>query len=53
MESENDLFIEDYDLKTESIFRILLTFGVASIAFFALCFIYGFVYLLLNLMKLL
>jgi hypothetical protein len=53
MESENDLFVEDYDLKTESIFKILLTFSVTSIVFFALCVICGIAYLLLNLMKLL
>jgi len=53
MESENDLLIEDYDLKTESIFRMLLTSAAASIVFFALCAIFGIAYLLLNLMKLL
>lgn len=51
MESD-DLLIEDYEISTRAIFGILLAFGVASIIFFSICFIYGFVYLLFSLIDL-
>ncbi len=52
MESENELLVEDYEKRTKSIFKILLPAGVAGILFFTICFIYGIVYIMLSVVKL-
>jgi hypothetical protein len=53
MESENDLLIDDYEKRTESIFGILLSAGVAGIFFFTMCLFYGIVYLVFSVARLL
>jgi len=53
MESENELLIEEYEKRTKSIFKILLPAGVAGIVFFTICFIYGIVYIMFSVARIL